>query len=185
MVVKLEPRKPPMTITATPALTCENCGGPLDGRVLHGHLCCSYCGSQHAPPAAAANADRVLGLGGATRHNCPRCGTPLQNGLMDETRVEVCGDCDGVLLHRESFAAVVSSRRAGYRGPDAVPQPLDARELERIVACPGCGGRMEVHPYYGPGPAVIDSCSPCGLIWLDRGEMTTIETAPGRRNSRV
>jgi Zn-finger nucleic acid-binding protein len=49
------------------------------------------------------------------------------------------------------------------------------------VACPVCGERMEVHPYYGPGPAVIDSCSRCGLIWLDRGEMTVIETAPGRR----
>jgi Zn-finger nucleic acid-binding protein len=172
-------------MAATQVIACSNCGAPLDGRVLHGRLSCSFCGSQHNLPeaGAGADADRVLALGVASQHSCPRCGVPLQQGLMDEQRVEHCADCNGVLLPRETFAAVVSHRRARYRGPDAVPRPLDGRELERIVGCPGCGERMEVHPYYGPGPAVIDSCSRCALVWLDRGEMTVIETAPGRRGT--
>jgi Zn-finger nucleic acid-binding protein len=39
---------------------------------------------------------------------------------------------------------------------------------------------MDVHPYYGPGNVVIDSCSACDLIWLDHGELTQITDAPGR-----
>ncbi len=104
---------------------------------------------------------------------------------MDELPVEFCRECHGVLLPNEVFAAIVNRRRARFRGPDADPSPLDARELDRIVACPECGLRMETHPYYGPGPAVIDSCGRCRLIWLDRGEMHTIETAPGRRGATM
>ena len=40
--------------------------------------------------------------------------------------------------------------------------------------CPGCGEQMEVHPYYGPGNVLIDSCGECALVWLDRGEIATI-----------
>jgi Zn-finger nucleic acid-binding protein len=39
---------------------------------------------------------------------------------------------------------------------------------------------MDVHPYYGPGNIVIDSCSACDLIWLDHGELQQITDAPGR-----
>jgi Zn-finger nucleic acid-binding protein len=40
---------------------------------------------------------------------------------------------------------------------------------------------MEVHPYYGPGSQVIDSCHRCRLVWIDSGELAAIEKAPGRR----
>jgi Zn-finger nucleic acid-binding protein len=40
---------------------------------------------------------------------------------------------------------------------------------------------MDVHPYYGPGSQVIDSCPHCRLVWLDAGELAAIERAPGRR----
>jgi Zn-finger nucleic acid-binding protein len=39
---------------------------------------------------------------------------------------------------------------------------------------------MDVHPYYGPGAVVLDSCARCTLIWLDHGEIAAIERAPGR-----
>jgi Zn-finger nucleic acid-binding protein len=39
---------------------------------------------------------------------------------------------------------------------------------------------MDVHPYYGPGNAVIDTCGRCALIWLDHGELKVIVTAPER-----
>ncbi len=36
---------------------------------------------------------------------------------------------------------------------------------------------MDVHPYYGPGNIVIDTCADCGLMWLDHGELTRVEQA--------
>ena len=47
MGVKLEPQKRPMGTTATPALTCENCGGPLAKGTLRGEvITCPWHGWQ-------------------------------------------------------------------------------------------------------------------------------------------
>jgi Zn-finger nucleic acid-binding protein len=39
---------------------------------------------------------------------------------------------------------------------------------------------MDVHPYYGPGNVVIDTCSGCDMVWLDHGELKQIADAPGQ-----
>lgn len=44
---------------------------------------------------------------------------------------------------------------------------------------------MNTHPYYGPGNVVIDTCSHCEVIWLDRAELGTTTGAPGRDRGRV
>ncbi|MEZ5361359.1 MAG: hypothetical protein R2748_03195 [Bryobacterales bacterium] len=39
---------------------------------------------------------------------------------------------------------------------------------------------MDVHPYHGPGNAIVDTCGDCLLVWLDHSELTVITTArPG------
>jgi len=86
-----------------------------------------------------------------------------------------------VLLVDEDFAGLVQNRRANYSGSGVQPAPLEPVELQRHIDCPRCRTVMEVHPYYGPGNTVIDSCRTCGLIWLDQGEMSRMERAPGRR----
>jgi hypothetical protein len=42
---------------------------------------------------------------------------------------------------------------------------------------------METHPYYGPGNIVVDTCSECGYLWLDHGEITRVENASFVRRS--
>ena len=45
---------------------------------------------------------------------------------------------------------------------------------------------MDVHPYYGPGNVVIDTCSACDMVWLDYGELKQITDAPGQdRGTRM
>jgi Zn-finger nucleic acid-binding protein len=43
---------------------------------------------------------------------------------------------------------------------------------------------MDVHPYYGPGNIVIDTCGTCQLLWLDHGELASVIDAPGRDRRR-
>jgi Zn-finger nucleic acid-binding protein len=95
--------------------------------------------------------------------------------------VEHCEACMGVLVRDEIFAMLVRNRRAEYRGAASHPALLALELLQHRTSCPGCRCEMDVHPYYGPGNVVIDSCSRCGLIWLDCGEMMSIEQAPGLR----
>jgi Zn-finger nucleic acid-binding protein len=159
---------------------CTNCGAPLIASDSGRFLFCEHCGASAALPPPRTD-DRVTPLGHALEANCPSCGGALADGLMDHFRVGHCPGCRGVLLAGEDFAAVVRSRRASYRRADAAPVPLEPLELERRVDCPRCRSPMEVHPYYGPGNTVIDSCRTCGLVWLDQGEIARIERAPGRR----
>jgi hypothetical protein len=44
---------------------------------------------------------------------------------------------------------------------------------------------MDVHPYFGPGNVIIDTCGTCDLVWLDFGELKQIEDAPGQDRGRI
>lgn len=145
-----------------------------------GYFFCQHCGSFHFLERADSHGVHVLhGIEPAAP--CGVCGSPLSNALLDrEHTVKYCERCRGALIPRERFARVVSRRRSAASGPSAAAVPIDPRELERTIICAACGERMDVHPYYGPGNVVIDTCSACDVIWLDFGELEQIENAPGR-----
>jgi Zn-finger nucleic acid-binding protein len=146
-----------------------------------GHFRCPFCDTLHFPQPLDLSADRLTPLGIPSETNCPRCREPLSSGALEEVAVRYCAACRGILVASQDFAYVVQLRRSDYTGPDAQPRPLSRDDLNHRIECPECGRAMEVHPYYGPGNQVIDSCHPCRLIWLDSGELAAIERAPGRR----
>ena len=83
-------------------------------------------------------------------------------------------------MGNDAFGTVIRERRARRSaGSFCVSDPLDPTEYDRTIQCPSCHQQMEVHPYYGPGNAVIDSCSSCEVLWLDHAELTSIEQAAG------
>lgn len=141
---------------------------------------CRHCGSFHFIETEALDGVRVLERQGAALRPCPLCGGRLSTAQLDDALVvEHCERCRGVLMARATFADAVTLRRARAQGAGIIPQPLDGRELQRHLNCPSCRLRMDVHPYYGPGNIVIDSCSRCNLVWLDHGELKQISDAPG------
>jgi Zn-finger nucleic acid-binding protein len=149
-----------------------------DGR---GYFVCHYCTAFHFPGAAGASPDGVQGLDEESDRSCPVCGVRLVGGAIDGLRVLYCESCRGVLASNDTFAEIVRTRRARFDGEPDRPRMLDKAELQREVRCPGCDRVMDVHPYYGPGNVVVDTCAACSLIWLDHGEIAAIERAPGRR----
>lgn len=163
------------------AINCANCGAPLHETVSRRRLVCHFCGSCRPISDLEFSDERLISLGHATGVDCPGCRTPLVSAIADDQRVEFCPSCRGVLFSGEAFQHVVRQRRGEYRGNDAAPVPLDPADLQHRRDCPRCERHMDVHPYYGPGNTVIDSCFPCRLVWLDHGEITHIERAPGRR----
>lgn len=161
-------------------MNCPNCAAPLSpvpGRTL---LTCAHCGALHAVAPPDGSVDRVIVLGDVGDALCPVCRQGLVQAAVEGYPALQCPGCAGLLLTNDDFAMVVRLRRAACERPSAGPQPLDAESLQRATDCPTCGKRMETHPYYGPGNQVIDSCSRCKVLWLDSGELTAIERAPGR-----
>lgn len=150
---------------------------PIAGR---DYLYCDCCATFRFPTSLEESPDGVTSLGEASGVICPACQHGLAKGAIKGSHVLFCENCRGILVDSDHFAEVVRRRRADRTGPPDEPRPLDPSELERHIDCPLCGLTMDVHPYYGPGNAVIDSCARCRMIWLDYGEMTAIVQAPGR-----
>lgn len=162
-------------------MNCLNCGAPLDWTPGSAVRSCGYCGSHRALEIDAVAVDRVAWLGTSADRSCPACDEPLERAVLDQTPADACPKCHGLLIADEAFALVVRERRANYRGGDVTPTPLDQARLSGRMSCPDCGRPMDRHCYGGPGNQVIDTCSPCGLVWLDAGELSNIEAAVGRR----
>lgn len=86
-----------------------------------------------------------------------------------------------MFLAGEEFAEVVKILRHDYRGPNEIPRPLDPAVKHPQRPCPACSELMDVHPYSGPGNAIIDACRSCQMVWLDHQELSQIVKAAGRR----
>ncbi|MBN1513159.1 MAG: zf-TFIIB domain-containing protein [Phycisphaerae bacterium] len=162
-------------------MNCPSCGAAMtfiDGR---GYFVCKYCTAFHFPEHGKASSEGVKRLDEKSDRACPVCHLPLLEAVLEGNRVLYCERCRGILVNSAVFVDIIRIRRARYQGPVDRPLPLDKNALKRHIQCPACEGLMDVHPYYGPGNAVIDTCARCGLIWLDHGELGVIERAPGAR----
>jgi Zn-finger nucleic acid-binding protein len=152
-------------------MNCRNCGAPMRPAGQGDHFVCDHCASFHFPEQSQ---DGVRSTGEPTDLTCPVCRASLAAGFIRRHQVLSCPGCQGVLVRSGSLAVLVDELRARHAGPRLPPQPLDPEALGRTLGCPGCGQPMELHPYYGPGRVLIDTCGACRWVWLDRGEIATI-----------
>jgi Zn-finger nucleic acid-binding protein len=153
-------------------MNCLNCGAALNVLPGRSHLRCDYCGSFQFPQ----HMDEGIQLAGDSLGiNCPECRRELVSALLETQLVSYCTFCRGFLSSLEVFAQIVRERRARHSPDGMVKTPIDPKELARRRPCPQCHKKMEAHPYFGGGTAVVDTCEPCKLIWLDAGDLSIIE----------
>jgi Zn-finger nucleic acid-binding protein len=161
-------------------MKCLNCAAPTEP-VPGGNYFCARCQNYQLPRDLEVSIDGVLPSSNEIRHYCPTCdGSQLVAGMLDEAKVAFCNSCRGILIVGQTLSMVLSHRRKQSEYREEFLRPVNQQELHRNVYCPVCHLTMEVHPYYGPGNAVIDSCFRCKVLWLDHGEVTVLERAPGR-----
>jgi Zn-finger nucleic acid-binding protein len=156
-------------------MMCENCGAPLRLSRDQGLMICDYCGSQTTPQT---NEDGVLVLD-PTKHNCPVCQTPLSNASIESHDLLYCTHCHGMLIDMDNFLPLLDVLRE-YRYWARSSQAPRAVDTGRILRCPLCQHEMDEHLYGGGGNMDVDSCEQCNLLWLDRGELSRIVSAPDR-----
>lgn len=138
-------------------------------------LTCEYCGTMHFPDP---NPDGVRVLGVPSKEQCPRCNVALVEASVASERVLYCEKCHGLLINMDAFMAVIEELRSHMSSSEYAAKQPDWDDLNRHTNCPSCGGRMETHPYMGPGNVIIDTCENCSLNWLDYGELRRIVRAP-------
>ena len=167
-------------------MNCVSCSGvmlPVYGQFHHQ---CRSCNTYSFPTEIDLSDEPIVPTGKKTGFNCPCCAIELEVGMMaGKVQVCFCENCRGYVIDNDTFGELARSLRDSYTGVDDKPKPINPNQLDVSQNCPACFGKMEAHPYYGPGSVVIDSCSHCKLAWLDHGELGRIIRAPGRRaNSR-
>ncbi len=155
-------------------MNCGNCGGPMHVVSGRDYYVCEYCTAHHFRKESP---DGVRLLDESTDLLCPECGETLVVGELGGTDLLKCKKCEGILLYQTDLLSVLRQRMAEVTAPPKKKERLDPAELERRLRCPMCEGALDVHPYYGPGRVIIDTCPECQVIWLDRGEMDTIARA--------
>ncbi len=157
-------------------MNCENCGAPMKRTLDDETYYCEFCSST-SPVAVSDDVIQVFqetcGL------TCPICNVPLVTASILGGPASYCRNCGGVLVMQEIFLAVVDVLRSRAKGPGISPKPILPEQLQRRINCPHCGGTMDTHPYLGPGNFVIDICTACGTVWLDKGEVMAIALSPG------
>ena len=126
-------------------MNCHNCGMPLEWDGTQQIVVCESCRTYRSHGTPDDSVDRVVSLGNP-----------------------------GVLIQEELFEMLVRNRRAEYRGAASRSTALDPEQLSHERPCPACRHTMNVHPNYGPGNIVIDSCGHCHLVWLDLRETARV-----------
>jgi Zn-finger nucleic acid-binding protein len=152
-------------------MSCPECGAAAEWAAHLNAFRCTQCGGV-VPPAGG---DGVAVLGQPVGALCPVCHVALVSARVEGETVCYCGRCRGFLAEMDAFGVIVARRRALHGPNEKRTDPFDPAELRRVLACPNCAERMDTHPYFGGGNAVVDTCAGCGLIWLDAGDLAVIE----------
>ena len=169
-------------IVETKSLSCRKCGGVLKCVDNQNAYRCDYCHSIFVVSEVPLLVAGIQPVNDAVNSPCPSCSGALQTAQLDGRPVLYCQECFGVLVRRDHFGAIVNERRSKRVGLEQEPvRPIDPAAYSRRLRCPACQKYMEVHPYFGPGNIVIDSCSECEYVWLDHGELARVERSAGGR----
>ncbi len=156
-------------------MTCENCGAAMRLSRDQGLMICDYCGSQITPPA---DEEGVL-VFEPTSHRCAACETPLAAASLESHELLYCTGCHGMLFDMEKFLPLLDVLRE-LRYWSRSSQARHELDTDRTLDCPLCKQQMDRHLYGGGGNVDVDSCEPCSVLWLDRGELSRIVAAPDR-----
>ncbi len=146
-------------------------------------ICCTMETSNQSNPCTTIRAR--FELGGQSQHKkcgirCPACRKEMEFCENGNHEFAGCPKCKGMLFEQPVFAQATQHLRNHVSLARLVPAPMDPTQLRVNRLCSTCGGSLETNAFCGAGNAVIDTCIPCGVIFLDAGELTKLVRAPGK-----
>ena len=104
--------------------------------------------------------------------DCPKCGSDVLSTIDTSEGVELdfCADCGGVLFDAKEVAEYFELDRD-------IPDLRAVKDNAKWsgIDCPKCDGKWVELPYKAGEGLLIDLCTTCGVIWLDKGEFPKLE----------
>jgi len=113
---------------------------------------------------------------------CPNnCGDLTLSGY-EGVEVDYCSACRGVWLDYGKLTQIVQNRERAWSpekirnvlsrldGHNAPPMPE-----ERVLKCPNCSAQLDEVNYQGTSNIVVNPCGDLHGVWLDAGEIASIQ----------
>ena len=122
----------------------------------------------------------------ANAHACPRCQAPLEPKDLHGATVLACRQCAGTLVSQLELTRLLEGMSAELLAtvdPDAQLQRVPGRD--GTARCPHCAKAMAGDDYCGAGLVRFDRCEPCGVLWLDGGELGAMTLMWARMHVRL
>jgi Zn-finger nucleic acid-binding protein len=95
----------------------------------------------------------------------------LKSVFYEGNNVKLCFQCKGIFLAKDSLKNIEESREIDI--PPDTPVPKKVNEIER--SCPACRIPMKKVKRGKILITIIDVCESCSGVWLDRGELESIQ----------
>jgi Zn-finger nucleic acid-binding protein len=116
---------------------------------------------------------------------CPHCHVPLVRRTYEGAPVLFCPFCSGYLTDSSVLERIVARRDQGF-DESKIHQALEWRKAQKetplqtasggvMIGCPVCGRMMSKSFHLLLTRVVMDRCPYDGKIWLDGGELETIQ----------
>ena len=102
---------------------------------------------------------------------CERCDTDMQTVFYEGVTIQLCMSCKGIFLSKKKLGIIEDSREIEI--PDDTPYPRNGVEVRRH--CPKCEIGMKKVRHGKIRSTMIDYCETCTGIWLDKGELASIQ----------
>lgn len=113
---------------------------------------------------------------------CPGCRAAMRTIEYEGIHIETCPSCGGEWLDSGELKKVVNVRQTRFTSEErremaqaAKITPIIPADHDRNLTCPKCRGQTDAVNYGGDSGIVIDKCTGCGGIWLDRTEMEKVQ----------
>jgi uncharacterized protein len=102
---------------------------------------------------------------------CQRCDTDMQTVFYEGVAIQLCMGCKGMFLTKKKLEIIENSRE--FDIPNVIPVPRNGPEVRRN--CPNCNIVMKKRKHGSIRITMIDFCEDCNGIWLDKGEIASIQ----------
>jgi|CXWL01.1.fsa_nt_gi Zn-finger nucleic acid-binding protein len=113
---------------------------------------------------------------------CPNCQASLKTITYEGIHIETCAGCGGEWLDAEELGHIARAREIRFSPEEwravtatAKITGVKIKDHDRDLKCPKCGGMTDAVNYGGDSGIIVDRCTSCHGIWLDKAELEGVQ----------
>ncbi len=105
--------------------------------------------------------------------NCPKCRTePMKPESYEGIEVDRCQACKGLFFDRGELKGMLGKKLGNTA--DTLVFSATSDQMDHVTAhCPRCS--KDMNAMMGPGEIKIDLCPQCNAVFLDQGELASLQ----------